>query len=145
VRIEKKGKGVSKRPARGATRLEQSAVARTHEVARVDANENTASLGALANLLDRLDLALPLDGDSDVAEGLLDELLDGVSLSGGENEVIGLVLLKHPPHSLRWMIETLAEERLSKKASQAHLDVVLGVSPVALGLEVTEVLLDVES
>jgi hypothetical protein len=79
---------------------DRSGARATYEVTGVDANEDTASLRALSNLLDRLDLTLPLDGDSDVAEGLLDELLDGVGLTSGEDKVVGIVLLEHPPHSL---------------------------------------------
>lgn len=41
-----------------------------------------------------------------------------MGLSSGENEIIGLVLLKHTPHTL---------------------DVVTGVSPITLGVQVTEV------
>ncbi len=44
----------------------------------------------------------------------LDELLDRVRGSGGDDEVVGLVLLQHHPH---------------------RLDVVAGVAPVALGVE----------
>ncbi len=47
----------------------------------------------------------------------LDELADAVLLAGGDDEVLRLVLLEHEP---------------------LHLDVVAGVAPVALGVEVAE-------
>ena len=47
----------------------------------------------------------------------LDELTDAVRLAGGDHEVLRLVLLEHEPHSL---------------------DGVLGVAPIALGVEVAE-------
>lgn len=83
---------------------------------RVNLDKGTAGLGAVADFVDVL--ALPADGDADVAESLLDELADGVGLVGGEDKVIRLVLLEHSPHAL---------------------NVVSGVTPVTLGVKVTEV------
>src|SRR5215218_4078119 len=45
------------------------------------------------------------------------EVADAVRLAGGDHEILGLVLLEHQPHGL---------------------DVVLGVAPVALGIQVAE-------
>lgn len=72
----------------------------THEVAGVDANEHAASLGADTDLLDRLALSLPIDGDVDASESLLNKLLDGVGLASSQNEVVGLILLQHHVHAL---------------------------------------------
>lgn len=69
------------------------------EVTRVDADKRSASLGANTDLVNRLALALPPDRDADVAESLLDVLLDRVSLSRREDKVVGLVLLQHEVHS----------------------------------------------
>src|SRR5277367_898475 len=52
-----------------------------------------------------------------MGEGGLAELADGVGLIGGEDEVVGFVVLEDAPHAL---------------------DVLLGVAPVALGVEVAE-------
>lgn len=73
---------------------------------------------ALSNLVDSIPLSFPNDSDTDMSESLLDEFTNGVGLSSSENEIIRFVLLKHSPHSL---------------------DVVTGVSPITLGVQVTEV------
>jgi hypothetical protein len=64
-----------------------------------------------------------VNGDSNVTESLLDEFTNGVSFTSSENEIIGLILLQHAPHTL---------------------DVVASVSPITLGVEVTEVLQEIE-
>lgn len=97
----------------------QSRIRETYEVSLVDSDEDFTSLRALSNLVDSIPLALPVDRDSNVTERLLDELSDGVSLPRCEDEIIGFVLLEHTPHAL---------------------DVVASVSPITLGVEVTEVL-----
>ena len=51
------------------------------------------------------------------ANASANEVLDAVGLAGGDDVVVGLVLLQHQPH---------------------RLDVVAGVAPVALGVEVAE-------
>ena len=51
------------------------------------------------------------------ANAALDELADRVGLAGGDDVVVGLVLLQHQPH---------------------RLHVVAGVAPVALGVEVAQ-------
>ncbi|MNS56284.1 hypothetical protein D3C72_891400 [compost metagenome] len=61
--------------------------------------------------------AHPLDGDVDFTEGNLDEVSDRVLLACGHDVVVRGVLLKHEPHGF---------------------DVVPCVSPVALGVEVTQ-------
>ena len=55
--------------------------------------------------------------DTDLAERQAHELLDAVCLAGGDDVVVGLVLLQHQPH---------------------RLHVVAGIAPVALGVEVAE-------
>ena len=55
--------------------------------------------------------------EADVPERQLHELADAVRLAGGDHEVVRLVLLEHQPH---------------------RLDVVPGVAPVALRVEVAE-------
>ena len=67
------------------------------------------------NVGSMLHVLLPVEPD--VAEGELDELAHGVRLAGGDDVVVGLVLLEHQPHGL---------------------DVVAGEAPVALGVEVAE-------
>lgn len=110
-------------PSENALRLGGSTVKelnlRRTEVPLVNPDQDATGLRALSNLVDGVALALPGDGGANDGEGLLDELADGVGLTGGKDEVVGGVLLEHAPHTL---------------------DVVLGVSPVALGVEVTEVL-----
>src|SRR5260370_22487725 len=55
--------------------------------------------------------------EADVAERLFAQLADRMALSGGDDEIVGFVLLHCQPH---------------------RLDEVLGVAPVAAGLEVAE-------
>src|SRR5215213_4798176 len=55
--------------------------------------------------------------EPDVREGEIDQLAHRVRLAGGDHEVVRRVLLEHQPH---------------------RLDVVPGVAPVALGIEVAE-------
>lgn len=88
------------------------------EVSLINSNENFASLRALSNLVDSIPLSFPNDSDTDMSESLLDEFTNGMGLSSSENEIIRFVLLKHSPHSL---------------------DVITGVSPITLGVQVTEV------
>ena len=89
------------------------------EVTGVDLHKLAAFIGGIdSDLIDGSGLASPLDGDADNLEGLLNELADSVGLSGGEDVVIGLILLKHAPHTL---------------------DVVAGMAPIALGIDITEV------
>ena len=55
--------------------------------------------------------------DADLGERDVEQLADRVRLAGGDDVVVGLVLLQHPPH---------------------RLDVVAGEAPVALGVEVAQ-------
>ena len=71
--------------------------------------------GALVALV-VLHVLLPVETEQ--PEGLLAELPDAVRLVGGDDVVVGIVLLEHEPH---------------------HVDVLLGVAPVAAGVEVAEV------
>src|SRR5258706_134377 len=61
--------------------------------------------------------ALPLDRDSRCPGRELHEIAHAVLLAGGDHEVLGLLLLQHQP---------------------LHLDVILGVAPVALRIEVAQ-------
>ena len=56
--------------------------------------------------------------EADVGEGVFDEFFHRVGLVGGADIVVGLVLLEHKPHGF---------------------DILWGVAPVALGVEVAEV------
>mmetsp|Transcript_1083 Transcript_1083/g.1870 ORF Transcript_1083/g.1870 Transcript_1083/m.1870 type:complete len:369 (+) Transcript_1083:223-1329(+) len=89
------------------------------EVAGINLHKLAALIGSInSDLIDGSGLASPLDGSTNNLEGLLDKLTDGVSLSGSEDVVIGLILLKHAPHTL---------------------DVVAGMAPITLGVDVSEV------
>ena len=65
-----------------------------------------------------LGFALPLEFDTDIVEGELGKLADAVLHARGDDEVLGLAGLEDEPHTL---------------------DVVLGVAPVAEGVEVAKV------
>src|SRR5215216_6562394 len=72
----------------------------------------------LGRALERVvDLHVDLPRDPRLVEGDLDAAADRVGLTRGDHEVVGLLLLEHQPH---------------------RLDVVLGVAPVALGVQVAE-------
>ena len=96
------------------------------EVARIDPHDDLAGLHAgrcirgdgLDDGVFRDTLALEADPDAKLGCGPGDELPDRVLLPGGDDEVLGLVLLQHQP---------------------LHLDIVLGVAPVAQRVEVAEV------
>ena len=89
------------------------------EVLGIDFNQDAILIvGINTNLVDGAGLALPLDGSANNGEGTLDELANGVGLSGGQDVVIGLLLLKHAPHTL---------------------NVVAGMAPITLGVDVSEV------
>ena len=62
------------------------------------------------------DVFFPIEAD--VGEGVFDIFLHGVGFVGGDDIVVGLILLEHEPHGF---------------------DVFGGVSPVTLGIEVAEV------
>jgi len=64
----------------------------------------------------KFDVVLPVEAD--VGEGDFEKFADGVGFAGGDDVVVGLVLLEHQPHSF---------------------DVVFGVAPVAFGVEVAHV------
>ena len=95
------------------------------EVARVDGDDGAGAVGGWrigaggvppALFVDAL--PLPADRDAEFGGAEFDELADAVLDAGGDDEVIGLVLLEHEP---------------------LHADEVLGVSPVAEGIEVAHV------
>ena len=89
------------------------------EVLGIDFNQDAILIvGINTNLVDGAGLALPLDGSANNGEGTLDELANGVGLSGGQDVVIGLLLLEHAPHTL---------------------NVVAGMAPITLGVDVSEV------
>ena len=80
------------------------------------ADEVVGAAGADALLV--LAAALPLEFDADVVEGEVGKLADAVLHARGDDVVLGLAGLEDEPHAL---------------------DVVLGVAPVAEGVEVAEV------
>ena len=73
---------------------------------------------ANADALLVLGFALPLEFDADIVEGELGKLADAVLHARGDDVVLGLARLEDEPHTL---------------------DVVLGVAPVAEGVQVAEV------
>jgi len=82
----------------------------------IDTNANLAGLGVLANFL--LSLTLPHDGHIDDLEGLLHKLAHRVLLTSGKNEVVGGVMLQHPPHSLFFKKEKKTKKKKKKKKGQ---------------------------
>jgi len=62
------------------------------------------------------DVFFPIEAD--MGEGVLDEFLDRVGFVGGNDIVVGLILLEHEPHGF---------------------DILGGVAPVALGIKVAEI------
>src|SRR5687767_5725322 len=86
------------------------------KVARIDLDDAGAGLGVVPLLLGTL--AAPNDLTPDMLEAVLDEFAHRMHFPGREHVVVGLLLLKHQPHATH---------------------VVLGVSPVALGIEIAEI------
>src|SRR5262249_13897256 len=68
------------------------------EIARIDRDQDLAALGVDALLLGAG--AAPGDLAADLGEGDLDELAHGMGLAGGDDIVLGLVLLQDQPHRL---------------------------------------------
>ena len=79
------------------------------------ANADFAGGLVLANLVDTL--TLPDNGHANLSKGQLNKLADRAGLVGGNDIVIWGVLLQHEPH---------------------HLDIVAGVAPVALRVQVAQ-------
>ena len=89
------------------------------EIPRVDLDEDPGLVVCVnSNLIDGTPGSLPLYGGTHEGERLLHHLTYGVRLPCGKDVVIRLVLLQHAPHAL---------------------DVVLGVAPIALGIDVAQV------
>ena len=86
------------------------------EISGIDAHDRFAGALVDAGLVDAL--ALPGDAAADMGEGALDELAHGMRLAGRQHVIVGLGLLQHAPHAL---------------------DVIAGVAPVALGVDVAHV------
>src|SRR6185312_11687156 len=86
------------------------------EISRIDPHQGLAGFAIDAGFLDAL--AAPLDRAADFGEGELDELAHRARLAGGEHEIVRLIRLQDRIHAL---------------------DVVAGVAPVALGLEIAEI------
>ena len=84
-----------------------------HRLGRV-AQQQVHLGGAEVSRVDR-DVLVPVQAQQ--AEHLVEELADAVGLAGGDDVVVGLVLLEHQPH---------------------RLDVVAGEAPVALGVQVAQ-------
>src|SRR5579863_531689 len=86
------------------------------EILGIDANDGLAGFPVDAGFLDAL--AAPLDGTIDFLERQFDEFAHRTRLARGQHEVARLIYLKNPVHPD---------------------DVILGMTPVALGIEVTEI------
>ena len=110
----------ARRPAETLTRLaciaEQGFDFRGSEVVRVDVDDTGASAVIEALLL--APSPLPSKGDADVEAAQFDEPPDRLLATGGDDVISRLRLLEHQPF---------------------HLDVIPGMSPVALGIEVAKV------
>mmetsp|Transcript_18202 Transcript_18202/g.27028 ORF Transcript_18202/g.27028 Transcript_18202/m.27028 type:complete len:261 (+) Transcript_18202:28-810(+) len=89
------------------------------EVSGIDLDKDTRFVLSInSDLINGSGGSNPLDGCSNNLEGLLDKLTDSVRLSSCKNVVIGFVLLHHHPHTF---------------------DVITGMSPITLGINVTQV------
>ncbi|CAA7613533.1 Phytase family (modular protein) [Candidatus Terasakiella magnetica] len=86
------------------------------EITGIDLDQDPAGGGAKAAFF-RI-LAAPAQGDTDLGEGQFDEFAHAVGFAGGEDEIIGLVVLQDAPHAI---------------------DVIAGMAPIALGFEVADV------
>src|SRR5262249_11001815 len=86
------------------------------EIARIDPYHDLAALAVDAGLLDAL--AAPLDAAADLGKGEFHHLADRAGLAGGKHEVVRLLCLEDQVHAF---------------------DVVPGMPPVALGLEIAEI------
>src|SRR3984893_12533953 len=82
------------------------------EIGRIDANQYLAGLPVGAGLLDAL--AAPLDAAADLGECQFDEFAHRTGLAGRQHEIAGLGRLQDHVHAL---------------------DIVLGVAPIAFGVE----------
>ena len=81
----------------------------------IDTDQHLAGLGVVAFLIQAG--ALPAEGDAVGGKSLLGEIADGVLDAGGDNEILGFVLLHDQPHAL---------------------DVVLGIAPVTEGVHIAQ-------
>jgi len=86
------------------------------KVAGIDAHPHLPGVGIPTDFIHAG--ATPLDGIAQFPEGPFNEFTHGVSFAGGDDVVVGDVLLQHPPH-------------------RAH--VILGVAPVAFRVEVAQI------
>ena len=86
------------------------------EIGRVDANQGLAGFAVDAGFVDAL--AAPFDAATDFRERQLDEFTHRAGFAGRQHEIVGLIRLQYAVHAL---------------------DIILGMSPVALGLEVAEI------
>src|SRR6202790_2213275 len=86
------------------------------EIYRIDANQGLAGFPVDAGFLDTL--AAPLDGAADFRKGMFDEFAHRTGLAGRQYKIVGRIRLQDAVHAL---------------------DIVPGVTPVALGAEVAEI------
>src|ERR1700722_14006284 len=86
------------------------------EIHGIDAHERFAGLLVDAGLVDAL--AAPLNNAADLGEGQFDKFAHRAGLAGRQHEIVGLVGLQDHVHAL---------------------DIILGVTPVALGREIAEI------
>ena len=87
------------------------------EIARIDLDQRSCRMSASTPISSHA-LAAPVDLAADLGEGQLDEVAHRMRLAGRQHVIVGLVLLQHPPHAL---------------------DIVAGMAPVALGIEIAEI------
>mmetsp|Transcript_42810 Transcript_42810/g.130196 ORF Transcript_42810/g.130196 Transcript_42810/m.130196 type:complete len:369 (+) Transcript_42810:193-1299(+) len=89
------------------------------EILRIDTNQDTVLiLSIYTNLIHSSCLPLPLDRGANNRESLLHELTNRVSLASRQHVIISLILLKHHPHAL---------------------NIVAGMAPIALGINIAKV------
>mmetsp|Transcript_14834 Transcript_14834/g.30585 ORF Transcript_14834/g.30585 Transcript_14834/m.30585 type:complete len:350 (-) Transcript_14834:231-1280(-) len=88
------------------------------EVTGVNLDQDTRFIGGInTNFFDGSGGSLPFNLSVDHGKGSLDEFTDSVGFSRGQYVIIGFVLLKHSPHTF---------------------NIITGVSPITLSVEVTQ-------
>ena len=86
------------------------------EIARIDFDQTVLRTGEVAPFFEAR--SAPFDPLADMGESELDEFAHTVRLTGRQDEVVGLLGLKDPPHAL---------------------DIVLGVSPITKRVEIADI------
>src|SRR5246127_1318555 len=114
------GEAALRLPAEFLTRLagvaDQEVDLGRAEICRIDAHHGLAGLAIGAGFLDPL--AAPLNAAADLGEGKLDEFAHRARLAGRQHEIVRRLRLQDRMHTL---------------------DIIAGMAPVALGLEIAEI------